>query len=84
MIPDYLRKELSVLFFIIKKKQTTTNEISHELELTKRTVRETISTINTHFEDLQKCKDFIVTKKSGSVQIQSTFKLTALNSAYNL
>ncbi|ELS0477868.1 helix-turn-helix domain-containing protein [Enterococcus faecalis] len=84
MIPDYLRKELSVLFFIINKKQTTTNEISHELELTKRTVRETISTINTHFEEHQKCKDFIVIKKSGSVQIQSAFKLTALNYAYNL
>ncbi|CAK20201.1 helix-turn-helix domain-containing protein [Listeria welshimeri] len=84
MIPDYLRKELSVLFFIINKEQTTTIEISHELELTKRTVRETISTINTHFEEHQKIKNFIVINKSGSVQIQSTFELTALDSAYNL
>ncbi|HBI6483544.1 TPA: helix-turn-helix domain-containing protein [Listeria monocytogenes] len=84
MIPNYLRKELSVLFFVINKELTTTSEISHALELTKRTVRETLSTINTHFEEHQKLKDFILIKKSGSVQIHSSFKLTALNSAYNL
>ncbi|EKM3310945.1 helix-turn-helix domain-containing protein [Listeria innocua] len=84
MIPAYLRKELSVLFFIINKKQTTTSEISHELELTKRAVSETLSAINTHFEEHQKLKNFILTKKSGSVQIQSAYRTKALDAAYNL
>ncbi|EGO2598963.1 M protein trans-acting positive regulator [Enterococcus faecalis] len=84
MIPDYLRKELSVLFFIINKEQTTASEISHELAITKRAVSETLSTINNHFEEYQNLKDFIVIKKSGSVQIQSTFRTKALDSAYNL
>ncbi|OSQ73928.1 helix-turn-helix domain-containing protein, partial [Listeria monocytogenes] len=84
MIPDYLRKELSVLFFIINKEQTTASEISHELAITKRAVSETLSTINNHFEEYQNLKNFIVIKKSGSVQIQSTFRTKALDSAYNL
>lgn len=84
MIPAYLRKELSVLFFIINKEQTTTSEISHELELTKRAVSETLSAINTHFEEHQKLKNFILTKKSGSVQIQSAYRTKALDAAYNL
>lgn len=53
MIPAYLRKELSVLFFIINKEQTTTSEISHEIGLTKIAVSETLSAINTHFEEHQ-------------------------------
>lgn len=84
MIPDYLRKELSVLFFIINKNQTTTSEISHELELTKRMVRETLSTINAHFDEHQQIKEFIVIKKSGHVQIHSSFKVQAIDAAYNL
>lgn len=84
MIPGYLRKELSVLFFIINKEQTTTNEISHELELTKRTVRETLSNINAHFEEHLKLKEFILVKKSGSIQIQHTFGKNALDFAYKL
>ena len=84
MIPDYLKKELSVLFFIINKDQTTTSEISQKLELTKRTVRETLSTINTHFEEHQKLKDFVLIKKSGIIQIHCDFKSNALAAAYTL
>lgn len=84
MIPDYLRKELAVLFFIINKNQTTTSEISHELELTKRMVRETLSTINVHFDEHQQIKEFILIKKSGHVQIHSSFKVQAIDAAYNL
>lgn len=84
MIPDYLRKELSVLFFIINKNQTTTSKISQELELSKRTVRETLSTINAHFEEHQQLKGFIEIQKSGSVRIHSSFKAQAIDAAYNL
>ena len=84
MIPDYLRKELSVLFFIINKDQTTTSEISQELELTKRTVRETLSTINTHFEEHQKLKDFVFIEKSEIIHIHCYFKSNAVAAAYAL
>ncbi|GEU13490.1 aspartate aminotransferase [Bacillus anthracis] len=84
MIPAYLKKELSILFFIINKEQTSTSEISHELELPKRTVRETLSTINTHFEEHQMLKGFILIKKNGSVQIQSAYRTKSLDAAYNL
>lgn len=84
MIPNYLRKELSVLFFIINKDQTTTNEISNDLELTKRTVRETLSTINKHFEEYQMLKDFVIIEKSGIIQVHTIFKAKAIDLACNL
>ncbi|WP_206854680.1 helix-turn-helix domain-containing protein [Candidatus Enterococcus mangumiae] len=84
MIPDYLRKELAVLFFIVNKDQTTTDEISRDLKLSKRTIRETISTIKKHLEEHQGLKDFIVIKKSGMIHIHPTFKSEAIDVAYNL
>ncbi|OTP25225.1 helix-turn-helix domain-containing protein [Enterococcus mundtii] len=84
MIPDYLRKELAVLFFIVNKDQTTTADISRDLKLSKRTVREAISTIKKHLEEHQDLKDFIVIKKSGIIQIHPTFKSKAIDVAYNL
>lgn len=84
MIPDYLAKELRVLFFIISKNKTSVNEISRNLRLTKRSVKEELLTINKHFEEFLKIKNFIQSDKTGVIQVHSNFKNTALNDASTL
>ncbi|EOA3011345.1 helix-turn-helix domain-containing protein [Enterococcus faecalis] len=84
MIPDYLTKEFRVLFFIISKNKTSINEISRTLRLSKRSVKEELLTINNHFEEFLKIKNFIQSDKTGVIQVHLNFKNTALENASNL
>lgn len=51
IIPCYLNIEIEVLFYIIKKKSTTLNDVSASLGVSKRIVKENIIKINTSMED---------------------------------
>lgn len=84
VIPDYLRREISVLFFIINKEQTTTKEIAESLQLTPRKVRDTLTIINKHFEEFHSISSFILIKNSGMIKINSEFKEHSVSSAYSL
>lgn len=84
VIPDYLRREISVLFFIINKEQTTTKEIAESLQITPRKVRDTLTIINKHFEEFHSISSFILIKNSGMIKINSEFKEHSVSSAYSL
>ncbi|MBX9117669.1 M protein trans-acting positive regulator [Enterococcus casseliflavus] len=84
MIPNYLRREFHVLFFTINKKETRTEEISFNLKISKRAVRETIKTINEHFEELMKITDFVVSSRNGNIKIREEYWDCAISLAYTL
>lgn len=84
MIPEYLRRELLILFYIINKNNTTTAEISKSLNLSKRSVKETLSTINKHFQTYRNIEHFITLETSGAIKIHSCLKENAISEAYNL
>lgn len=79
MFPNYLKKELSVLFFVINKQKTSLNEISNTLSLSKRMAKESIMTINNHCDQI-----FIVSDNSGAITIHPELKMNALSHAYKL
>lgn len=46
MFPSYLTNELEILFYIVKRAHTSLNEISSNLKISKRTVKENLIKIN--------------------------------------
>lgn len=84
LLSNYLKRELMVLFYVINKNETSTDEISQNLSISKRAVKETISTINQHFVEYQNIEKFILIEKTGIIQIRSELKSNALSDAYEL
>lgn len=84
IIPCYLNIEIEVLFYIIKKKSTTLNDVSASLGVSKRIVKENIIKINTSMEDYFSVIGFIVSNNFGSICVNSNYKYCSLEYAYNL
>ncbi|MBS7576941.1 MULTISPECIES: helix-turn-helix domain-containing protein [unclassified Enterococcus] len=84
MIPNYLKRELLVLFFIINKKDTSLNEVSEEFGISKRLAKSTLLTINDHFVDYLALENFFVSTNHGSIYVNDAFKNSAVNYAYLL
>lgn len=78
LLSNYLKRELMVLFYVINKSETSTDEISQNLSISKRAVKETISTINQHFVEYQNIEKFILIEKTGIIQIRSELKSNAV------
>lgn len=84
MIPNYLKRELLVLFFIINKKDTSLNEVSEEFGISKRLAKSTLLAINEHFLDYLALESFLVSTNHGSIYVNDAFKNSAINYAYLL
>lgn len=84
MLPNYLKRELSILFFVINKKQTTTDEISQSLTFSKRVVKENLFIINKHFTEYLSIENFILSKKTGLITVRPELQTNAVSYAYHL
>ncbi|MGM0166490.1 hypothetical protein IGI39_001450 [Enterococcus sp. AZ135] len=84
MFPNYLKKELSMLFYIVKRTHTSLNEISTTLSVSKRTVKENLIKINRAFADFRSMNDFIISSSSGVICVNSKYRHCAVEYAYGL
>lgn len=84
MLPNYLKRELSILFFVINKKQTTADEISQSLDFSKRIVKENLLIINKHFTEYLSIENFVLSKKTGIITVRPELRTNAVSYAYHL
>ena len=84
MFPSYLTNELEILFYIVKRAHTSLNEISSNLKISKRTVKENLIKINQEFEDTYQIQHFIVSNNNGIVCVNPAYRKSAVEYAYTL
>lgn len=84
MIPNYLQKELLILFFIINKEKTTINEISNNLNINKRLVKKNIYSINNHALEAINLESFLSSSNTGFISINPVFEEHSLLYAYQI
>ncbi|KGL38171.1 hypothetical protein DUK53_12385 [Listeria sp. SHR_NRA_18] len=84
MIPVYLQKELNILFFVIKKKNTSLRDISSSLGISKQTVKSNVVRINQSFEQYLKMKDFISSDNTGTIRVKRQYEKQAVECSYIL
>lgn len=84
LIPNYLKKELNILFFIIKRNATSLNEITKIMGIPKRTVKEKIKRINNTYMEYLSIENFIISTNSGTISIHSDYRKEAVKYAYTL
>ncbi|MGK0550618.1 helix-turn-helix domain-containing protein [Enterococcus faecalis] len=84
MIPCYLRKELNILFSIVKKKETSLKELANSLDISKRVVKDNLNKINHAFAEIFSMSDFIVSNQAGVICINLNYKQHAVEYAYQL
>lgn len=84
LIPSYLQKELNILFFIIKKKDTSLREISSYLGISIQTVKSNILRINQSFDQYLDIKDFITSDNTGTIRVNQQYEKKAVECSYIL
>ena len=84
MLAKHLRRRLELLFFFLKKQETSIKEISSVLNISQRTVKEDIIKLNIAFKDHLNLPHFIHSQTSGNIQINPDYKESAVNHAYKL
>ncbi|MBC1474596.1 M protein trans-acting positive regulator [Listeria grandensis] len=84
MIPDYLQKELNILFFIIKKDKTSLRDISTSLGISKQTVKSNMVRINQSFDQYLTMKDFITSDNTGTIRVNQQYEKKAVECSYIL
>ncbi|WP_213497094.1 helix-turn-helix domain-containing protein [Lactococcus formosensis] len=78
LLPNYLQRELRIIYFILGKDSTSISEISKKFSISKRLVKHSIININSHFTDLLHKKFFIQSNNLGIISINPHYKKTSL------
>jgi Transcriptional antiterminator len=84
MIAKHLKRRIELLFFFLKKTETSIKEISEILAISQRTAKEDIIKLNLAFHDHLNLPQFILSQTSGVITINPTYKEHAVNDAYKL
>ncbi|WP_314576399.1 helix-turn-helix domain-containing protein [Enterococcus gilvus] len=84
MIPNYLKKELNILFYVVRRKHTSLSEIAQTLDISKRTVKEDVIKINMAFSENFSVEDFFISNSSGVITVNSVYRFCALEYAYRI
>ncbi|WP_177183994.1 helix-turn-helix domain-containing protein [Enterococcus malodoratus] len=84
MIKNVILRKLNLLFYIIRKEQTSLAELSERLEIPKRTVKEDLKRINELMEDEFLLTNFLVSSRHGVISIHPEYQQDAVKNAYAL
>lgn len=84
MIKHFVKRELMIAFSIINKQSTSLTELSTELEIPKRTIKEDMIKLNKLFEELFGKDDFIVSSKQGTISINEAYRHDSIQYFYEL
>ena len=84
MIKHSILRKLNVLFYIIRKESTSLAELSQQLNIPKRTVKEDLKNINELMQDEFLLDNFLLSSRQGVITIHPDYQQDAVKNAYSL
>lgn len=84
MIKKSILRKLNLLFYIIRKEQTSLVELAKHLDVPKRTVKEDLKTINELMADEFSLSNFLLSSRQGVITIHPDYQQDAVKNAYAL